>query len=196
MPGGHSLARHYTPTCRVVTLLQGIVLPFLECWRLQPRNRLKVCPVPLDVPCCHCRTAAPNAANPFMVGCSVEGTPAGGSGTTGSVGPCPAAGGEGMLAAASGSDVSPTPTGARKLGAFCVVAGAGGAAGGWAMPLLVSHAVNSSGLAGRASGARPCVLTASDKLFMMKSLWALFCTMATARLFSKMNANKDLPEQG
>ena len=39
-------------------------------------------------------------------------------------------------------------------------------------------------------------MTASDKLFMMKSLWALFFTMATARLFSKMNANKDLPEPG
>ena len=39
-------------------------------------------------------------------------------------------------------------------------------------------------------------MTASDKLFMMKSLWALFFTMATARLYSKMHANKDLPEPG
>jgi len=31
---------------------------------------------------------------------------------------------------------------------------------------------------------------------MMKSLWALFFTKATARLFCKMNANNDLPEPG
>ncbi len=32
-----------------------------------------------------------------------------------------------------------------------------------------------------------------DKLSMIKSLWALFFTKATARLFSHMSANKDLP---
>ena len=39
-------------------------------------------------------------------------------------------------------------------------------------------------------------MTSCDKLSMMKSLWALFFTKATARLFSQMNANKDLPEPG
>jgi hypothetical protein len=92
-----------------------------------------------------------------------------------------------MPADAGSRVVAPAPTAAQKLGA-------GGPAGGQVLPCLVSHAVNSFGLAGRASGALPCVLTASDKLFMMKSLWAFCFTMATARLFSKMNANKDLPE--
>jgi hypothetical protein len=105
------------------------------------------------------------------------------------VGPRRAAGGEGAPADAGGRVVAPAPAAAHKLGA-------GGTACGQALPFLVSHVVNSSGLVGRVFGARPCVLTASDKLFMMKSLWALFLTMATARLFSKLNANKDLPEPG
>ena len=92
-----------------------------------------------------------------------------------------------MPADAGSRVVAPAPAAAHKLGA-------GGPAGGQVLPFLVSHAVNSFGLAGRVSGDRPCVLTASDKLFMMKSLWALFFAMATLRLFSKTNANKDLSE--
>ena len=37
-------------------------------------------------------------------------------------------------------------------------------------------------------------MTSCDKLSVMKSLSALFFTMATERLLSKMNGNKELPE--
>jgi len=93
---------------------------------------------------------------PPVAGCGGGGPPAGNTGNPRSVGPRPAAGGEGMPADAGSRVVAPAPAAAQKLGA-------GGPAGGQVLPFLVSHVVNFSGLVGRASGARPCVLTASDK---------------------------------
>ena len=133
----------------------------------------------------HRKIDDPNAASPAADVVCDEG-PAGAPGSVGagSVGAWPDVG------AAGGGNATP----AAGAGAF---AGVGAAAlGALLPPRRASHATISSGLAGRVSGAKLKVLTASVNVCIRNSLWALFFTMATARRFSKMNAKRAFPEPG
>ena len=106
-------------------------------------------------------------------------------------GALPGAGAGGAGGACSAGNA---PGGAGGAGKVPGGAAGGGLATGCLCP--ASHSVSSCGFGGRLSATRVCVLTPSVSCCMMKSLWALFFTMATARRFSKTTARHPFPLAG